>query len=131
MVNDPVADMFSRINNASRAGKATVLVPYSKLKIEIAKLLEKRGLVGEVAKRGKKNRRNIELKLFYDEDGSSRIEEIKRVSKPSRRIYKGWRDLRPLKRGLGFYIISTPAGLIDDKQAKHLKVGGEILGEAR
>lgn len=122
--------MFSRINNASKAKKPAVIIPYSKVKMEIAKLLEKRGLAGEISKRGKKNRRSIEFKLFYDENGSSRIEEIKRISKPSRRIYKGWRELRPLKRGLGFYIISTPAGVIDDKQAKHLKVGGEVMGEA-
>lgn len=122
--------MFSRINNAGRAKKSVVAVPYSKIKMEIAKLLEKRGLAGEAARKGKKNRRAIELPLFYDESGSGKITEIKRVSKPSRRIYKGWRELKPVKGGTGLYIISTPFGIIDDKQARKLKVGGEILGEA-
>ncbi|QQG45848.1 MAG: 30S ribosomal protein S8 [Candidatus Niyogibacteria bacterium] len=130
MVGDPIGDMFSRINNAGRAKKSVVAVPYSKIKMEIAKLLEKRGLAGEAARKGKKNRRAIELPLFYDESGSGKITEIKRVSKPSRRIYKGWRELKPVKGGTGLYIISTPFGIIDDKQARKLKVGGEILGEA-
>ena len=131
MVIDPIADMFSRINNALRVKKAQVLIPHSKIKTEIAKLFAKRGLVTEAARRGKKNRRSIELGLVYDNFGKSKISEIRRVSKPSRRVYRGWRDLRPVKGGAGFYVISTPAGVIDDKEARKLKVGGEVLGESR
>ncbi|MEK7566613.1 MAG: 30S ribosomal protein S8 [Patescibacteria group bacterium] len=129
MVNDPIGDMFTRIKNAGRARKHAATFSYSKIKMDIAKLLEKRGLVGEIAKRGKKNRRNIETVLLYDMSGASKISEIRRVSKPSRRIYNGWRELKPLKGGMGLYIISSPVGLIDDTQARKLKVGGEVLGE--
>ncbi len=129
MVGDPIADMFSRINNAYRAGHKLAVIPYSEVKMEIAKLLKERGFAGEIAKRGKKNRRNIELGLVYEESGKGRISQMLRVSKPSRRIYKGWRDVHPVKGGTGFYVISTPAGIMDDKRARSLKVGGEILGE--
>ena len=129
MVGDPISDMFSRINNASRVGKVSAIIPYSKLKIEIAKLLERRGLTGEAVRKGKKNRRNIELTLLYD-GNRSKLTEIKSISKPSRRVYMGWRKLKPFKGGLGFYILSTPAGIMDDKQARRLKVGGEVLGRA-
>jgi len=121
--------MFSRINNAGRAGQTLVVLPYSDTKMEIAKLLKDRGFIGDAAKRGKKNRRNIELTLIYDESGKSRISQMRRISKPSRRIYKGWKDISPLKNGSGFYIISTPAGVMDDKKARNMKVGGEIFGE--
>lgn len=129
MVTDPIADMFSRIRNAARARKPAVLIPYSKLKMEIAELLMGKGFAGEAAKKGKKNRRSIELELLYDSTGKSKIAEINRVSKPSRRVYRGWRDLRKLKGGRGFYVISSPGGIIDDKKAKDLKAGGEVLGE--
>lgn len=129
MVNDPIGDMFVRIKNAGRARKRVAVFSYSKIKMEISKLLEKIGLVGEIAKRGKKNRRNIEAVMIYDASGAGKISEIRRISKPSRRVYRGWRELKPLKGGTGFYIISSPAGIIDDKQARKSKVGGEVVGE--
>lgn len=121
--------MLSRIKNAARSKKSVVSIPYSNAKMEVAKLLEKRGVIGEISKRGKKNRRSIELVLLSDESGKTKVSDLKRVSRPSRRIYKGWRDISPLKGGEGFYIISAPIGIIDDKEARKLKVGGEILGE--
>lgn len=129
MVGDPIGDMFVRIKNAGRARKQSASFSYSKTKMDIAKLLEKKGFVGEVSRRGKKNRRNIEAVLLYDNLGEGKISEIKRISKPSRRVYRGWRELKPIKSGIGLYIISSPAGIIDDTQARKLKVGGEIFGE--
>lgn len=129
MVTDPIADMFSRIRNAARAKKPAASIPYSRIKMEIAELLMGRGVAGEAAKKGKKNRRVIDLALLYDSSGQSQITEIKRISKPSRRVYRGWRELKKLKGGRGFYIISSPKGIIDDKKAKDLKIGGEVLGE--
>lgn len=121
--------MFIRIKNAGQARKQSVSFSYSKIKMDIVKFLEKNGFVGEVSRRGKKNRRNIEAVLIYGDSGAGKISEIRRVSKPSRRVYRGWRELKPIKNGTGLYIISSPAGIIDDKQARKLKVGGEILGE--
>lgn len=128
MVNDPIADMFSRIKNAQRARRPLVHIPYSKIKMDIAKFLESKKLVGEINRRGKQNKRNIELTLLYDDAGQAKIAEIKRASKPSRRVYAGWRELKPVKGGRGSYIISSPEGIIDGKKARQLKIGGEILG---
>lgn len=105
-----------------------VSLPYSKIKLEIAKLLELKNFVGEVSFKGKKNKRNIEIVLFYDAAGRAKISEIKQISKPSRRVYSGWRELKPAKSGFGFYILSTPSGIIDNQKARQIKAGGEILG---
>lgn len=129
MVTDPISDMFIRIKNAARSKKPAASIPYSKIKMEIVVLLKNRGFAGEAAKKGKKNRRSIELELLYGESGQSKITEIKRISKQSRRVYRGYRELGRLKAGRGFYIISSPGGIIDDKRARDLKTGGEVLGE--
>ena len=129
MVTDPIADMFTRIKNAQRARKPAVSFPHSKIKMEISKLLGEKGFVGEVSRKGKKNKKSIELALLYEAYGQGRITELKRVSKPSRRVYKGCKDLRLLKGGRGSYIISSPRGVIDDEKARQIKAGGEVLGE--
>lgn len=128
-MTDPIADMFIRIKNAQRVKAPAVLMPYSKVKMEIAKLLQSRGLVADVFKRGKKNRKNIELILLYDSLNKGKITEIKRVSKLSRRVYAGYKDIKPLRGGYGLYIISTSKGIMDDASTRRLKMGGEILGE--
>ncbi len=110
------------------AGLLSVSLPYSKVKLEIAKLLELKNFVGEVSSKGKKNKRNIEIVLLYDASGRPKISEIKQISKPSRRVYSGWRELKPAKSGFGFYILSTPSGVIDSQKARQIKAGGEILG---
>jgi len=129
MVTDPIADMFTRIKNAQRARKQAVSFPYSKIKMEISRLLGEKGFAGEASRKGKKNKKNIELALLYETSGQARITELKRISKPSRRVYKGFKDLRTLKGGRGSYIISSPQGIIDDEKARQKKAGGEVLGE--
>lgn len=126
---DPIADMFIRIKNAQRVKRSVVLVPHSKIKMEVAKLLQSRGFLADVTRRGKKNKRSIELTLRYDSLKVGKITDIKRVSKSSRRIYRGYKSIRPFKKGYGFFIISTSKGIIDDDKARKLKIGGEILGE--
>jgi len=128
-MTDPIADMLTRIRNAKMVGKTSVYVPYSKIKMAIANTLEKEGLVESCEKKGKKIRKSIEIKLKYDQDGTSRITDMKRVSKPSQRIYKGYNELFSVKQGFGLAILSTPEGVMTEKEAKKKKVGGEVLCE--
>ncbi len=124
---DPIADMFSIIKNAYVLSKETALLPHSKLKMEIAKLLQKESYIKEAIKRGKKARKNIELVLFY-KNGAPAVRGLRRVSKPSRRIYKSVKEIRPVLQGRGMMILSTPKGVIGDKEARKEKVGGEVIG---
>lgn len=125
---DTIADMLVRIKNAQAVSKKTVNVPYSKINYEIAKILEEEGFVEEVKKRGRIIKK-ILIILKYNDDGSPRIREIKRVSKPSRRIYLKYKDIFYPKSGYGILILSTPKGILTAKKAKRMKVGGEVLCE--
>jgi len=126
MVNDPISDFISKIKNATSVEKESVSVPYSNLKYSTAVLLSKAGFVGEVSKKGKKFKKTIDIGLIY-KNKKSRINGFKRVSKPSRRIYFGVSDIKPVKQGTGLLILSTPKGILTDKEAKKEKVGGEAL----
>lgn len=106
----------------------TALIPHSKLKLEIAKILKTENWIAEFSKKGKKNRKQIEINLKY-EDGQPRITDVKRISKLSKRVYVGVNDIKSVRQGYGFSIISTPLGLLTNKEAKAKKVGGEILCE--
>ncbi len=125
---DPIADMLIRIKNAYRARHEAVIIPYSKLKAEIARVLEERNYIGGVEKRGKKVRKYLELILRYPE-GQPAIREIRRISKPSRRIYATRRGLKPVRQDTGMAILSTSRGVMPDSEARKLKVGGEVICE--
>lgn len=127
IIMDPIADMFSRIRNALLAKKESVNVPASQIKLEIARFLQKKGFIEEIKKRGKKTKKIIKLVFFSDGTGP-KINNIAHISKPSRRAYSGYRELKPHSEGRGTYIVSTPKGIMDGKEAKKSKVGGEILG---
>lgn len=127
MVTDPIADMIVRIQNASAVRKSTVLVPYSKMKLSIAELLEKEGFVKSVAKKGKKVAKSIEIGLVYGEDGEPRVSGVQRVSKFSKRVYMGSKKLYPVKSGYGLMVLTTPKGILSDKEARKENVGGEAL----
>ena len=119
---DPVGDALVRIKNGYQVGKVTVIISFSKLILKLAKLLEKEGYLSGVEQKG----REITVTLKYN----SRVPvltDIKRVSKPSLRVYKGFKDLPRVLNGLGIAVISTPKGLMTDKEARKLKVGGEVL----
>src|SRR3989344_4014607 len=103
-MTDPISDMLIRIKNAQAVRKSSVAFSYSKLKMEIAKVLEKNGYLSAVEHKGKKQKKMIEVKLNYDESGESRITDLKRVSKPSHRIYAGFKDVRPVKNGTGIAV---------------------------
>lgn len=123
---DPIADMLIRIKNAQMARLETALIPHSKLKNEIAKILKKENWIADFTKKGKKNRKFIEIILKYD-NNEPKVSDVKRVSKPSRRLYVGSNEIKPVRQGYGFAIISTPLGLLTDKEAKAKHVGGEVL----
>jgi small subunit ribosomal protein S8 len=124
MVTDPIADLLVRLQNASRVGHDTVVLPYSQMKHNIAKILNKEGYVGDVEKKG----HELAIDLKY-EGGRSVIVGTKRISKPSRRMYLGVRDVRPVKRGHGTLVLSTPEGILTGKEAQVKRVGGEALFE--
>ncbi len=126
---DPIADMFTKIRNAQAVKKEMVLIPYSKLKAEIAKLLLKHGYIKEISRRGKKSKKNLELLLKYDEKGKPAITHLVRISKPSRRVYLPLKEIKPVRGGYGAMIFSTPKGLLTNKEARQEKVGGEAIGE--
>ena len=125
---DPISDMLTIIRNALAVKKDTVSIPFSNLKYEIAKILQKKEFVEKVEKKGKKVRKNIEITLKY-QDGVPVISGLKRVSKPGQRIYIDSRRIKKVKGGYGISIISTSKGLMTNEEAKKQKVGGEILCE--
>ena len=124
MVTDPVSDLIIRIKNAGKVRKESVLLPYSKLKEAIATVLVAEGYLKSASK--KKTSPTLEVVLNYH-NGESKVKEVQRISKPSRRIYKGFEDIHPMKGGFGKTIFSTPKGILTDRQAIREKVGGEVL----
>ncbi len=129
MVNDPVGDLIVRLANAGAVGKPVVSLPFSNFKMAIAEKLADAGFVGAVEKKGKKVKKTIDITLKYDESKTPRIEGVKRVSKPGRRMYRSVLEIVPVRYGRGALILSTPLGVLTDKEAKKQKVGGEALFE--
>ncbi len=127
-MTDPIADMLNRIVNAQAVAKPDVLVPFSKFKYELALVLAKQELVAKVEKMGKKVNKQIKIDLKYDSKIPA-IEGLRKVSKPGQRIYSASKDIRRVRGGYGLSVISTPKGLLTDKQARREKVGGEIICE--
>ncbi len=126
---DPISDMLIRIKNAGRAGKKTASLPFSRIKYDILKILEKQNLIVDVEKKGKRTPKTIELSLIYGDDGKPIFSNIKRISKPGRRVYRGFKEINKVKNGVGIGIYSTSKGLLTDRDARKEKVGGEILFE--
>ncbi|MDO8555532.1 MAG: 30S ribosomal protein S8 [bacterium] len=125
---DPIADMFSKIRNAYAVKKDTVAVPYSKLKMEIVKLLQKKEYIKDIVRRGRKIKKTIEVTLLY-RNNKPAIEGMNRVSKPSRRVYAHFKDMELIRKGQGMLIVSTPKGILCEKTSRKEKVGGEVIGK--
>ncbi|MEK7390843.1 MAG: 30S ribosomal protein S8 [Patescibacteria group bacterium] len=123
---DPVSNLIIKIKNASAVGHPMVVVPYTKLNAAILEKLEKKGYIKSFSKQGKGVFKTIEVELVY-EDGKPKIEQARRVSKLSRRVYEKSANLRSVRRGYGIAIISTPKGILTDAEARKARVGGEIL----
>jgi small subunit ribosomal protein S8 len=123
---DPIANMLVMIKNASRAGHESTAFPYSKIKFEIAETLSRAGFLKNVNKKSKKGGESIEVGLLYTND-MPRISDVERVSKVSRRIYKGVNELKSVRNNTGLFVLSTPKGILTDKEAKKEHVGGEVI----
>ena len=127
-MTDPIADMLTRIRNANTAKHDTVDVPYSKMKLAIADILVKEGFIKKYDVVEDGNFKTIRITLKYGKDKNEKIiSGIKRISKPGLRIYANKEDMPKVLGGLGVAIISTNQGVITDKQARELGVGGEVL----
>lgn len=125
-INDPIADMLSRIQNAQRVAKAEVAMPHSLVREGIARVLKDEGYIGEVQVAGEGAAKALTLQLRYFE-GKPVIETLQRVSRPGLRIYKGKDELPQVRGGLGVAIVSTSKGIMTDKAARSAGHGGEIL----
>lgn len=128
MIHDPIGDLLARIKNASMAGKRTVVMPYSRMKHELAKLLVDQGFIGTVAKDGTDPKAVLSLTLKY-EKGIPLVSGTKRVSKPGLRWYVNKTEIPTVIGGMGIAIVSTPQGLMTGKEAKKRGIGGELLCE--
>ena len=126
MVMDRIADMLVRIKNAGMAKRPSVCVPYSRVLFEIAAVLKEEGYVSDVVVKGKKTRKEMVISLRY-ENGAHAVSDVKRISKPSRRVYVGVRDITPVRHGHGIAVLSTPKGIMVGERAVREHVGGELL----
>ncbi|OIO07771.1 30S ribosomal protein S8 [Candidatus Falkowbacteria bacterium CG_4_10_14_0_2_um_filter_41_15] len=137
MMTDPIADMLTRIRNASMVKKAEIILPLSKLKLEIAKILAKEGWVSKIevipGDNETKNKSaafdRLRVVLKYNEEREPRISSLKRISKPGARVYVGKDDLPRVLNNIGMAIISTPKGLMTNREARQSQLGGEVICE--
>ena len=125
-MTDPISDMITRIRNASDVNKVSLLLPYSKKKEAILAVFLKEAFITSVEKKGKGVKKLIKVELAYTGD-RSRIGGMKRISKQSQRRYAGANDFDSIRGGRGMLIVTTPKGVMTDKQAKEQKVGGEVI----
>ena len=126
-VIDPIADMLTRIRNGLMSRKTFVLVPSSRIKTEIAQILLDEGFIQGYEVSDERPQPNIRVWLKYDNKRRPILTNLKRVSKPGRRVYTGKRELPWVLSGMGVAIISTPKGLMTDREARRQGIGGEIL----
>jgi len=125
MLTDPISDFLCRVRNATRATHAEVVVPYSRLKESLAQVLKREGYVGDVSVEGT-SKKTLRLKLKYV-GRKSVIEGLKRLSAPGRRVYSNCASLPKIRGGLGVIVVSTPSGLLTDREARKRNVGGELM----
>ncbi len=125
-MTDPIADMLTRIRNAQLAGQREVMMPYTKLKYALAQVLEREGWIAGLA--AVENHVKLKLLLKYDQN-TPVISNLKRISKPGRRIYVKRHQLPNVMNNLGTAIISTPQGLMTSREARKAKLGGEVICE--
>ena len=126
MINDPISDMIARIKNSFRIQKTEVIIPYSKLKESVAKILTEEGFLTDIKKIKKGKKQYIRLTLKYHNNLPA-ISEITRISKPGRRFYANKKDIPKLTRGFGLLIISTSKGIMTNEKAQKIGVGGEVI----
>ena len=130
---DPIANMLIQIKNAQLVNKGQVLIPSSKMKFKIAQILKESGFIGEIEKKKRKTKKAefeyLSISLKYNDDKESGINGFKIISKPSRHMYIGAKDIKPVRSGYGIAVISTSKGVMSSKEARKQNLGGEILFE--
>ena len=129
MMTDPVGDMLTRIRNAGRAGHSETTSPYSRMKLSIAGVLKEEGFIDDVRVEDVEGKPALRIKLRYGDGGQLLIDGIRRVSRPSRRVYVGAAEIPKVRNGLGISVLSTNRGVMSDRSAREQHVGGEILCE--
>jgi len=129
MITDPIGDLIIRLKNGSDVKKTSVSVPFSMFKMAIAEKLKDAGFVKAVEKKGKKVKKTIDVTLVYDEAGSPKIQGVRRISKPGRRLYRSVEEIVPVRYGHGAIILSTPKGVMTGTEARKAQGGGEALFE--
>jgi len=129
MMTDPIADMLTRIRNAVRVERHHVDMPISKVKRGLAEVLKREGYIWDWEEIDEKPVTLLRVHLKYGPNGERVIRRIRRVSKPGRRIYSGYTEMKPILGGLGISVVSTSRGVISDREARQRKLGGEVLCE--
>jgi len=128
-MTDPIADLLTRVRNAARARHQKVAVPWSRLKESIVKILIEEGYLKELkkVKAAQGGGEDLVIQLKFDRENRPIITGLKRVSSPGRRVYVGAKGLTPVRKGLGIHVLSTPKGILVDREAQKAKVGGELI----
>jgi small subunit ribosomal protein S8 len=127
MLTDPIADMLTRIRNGAHARKPVIDMPWSRHKEALAKVLVDEGYLESAAGVAEEGRRTLRIGLRYDDRRRPVIQGVKRISRPSLRVYVGAGDIPAIRRGLGVNVLSTPRGVLVDREARKQGVGGELL----
>ena len=128
-MTDPIADLLTRVRNAARARHQKVAVPWSRLKESIVKILIEEGYLkdSKKVKAAQGGGEELIIQLKFDRENRPIITGMKRVSRPGRRVYVGAKGLSPVRKGLGIHVLSTPKGILVDREAQKAKVGGELI----
>ena len=127
-MNDKISELIINIKNASMVGQKEVIIAHSNLKEKILNLLKKEGYIEDFKiLKGDGVKKNLKITLAYSDNGDSKIKDLKRISKLSKRIYYGYKDILPVKYGHGIMVLSSSKGIITDKTARKEKLGGEAL----
>ncbi len=124
----PVTDTLTRIKNAYMARRERLTIPFSRLRFNLARVLQEKSFVGEVEEKGRGEKRYLAIALVYLEGGGPAMTDFKTISKPSQRIYASKEKIRRTRRG-GIFVVSTPAGVMSGQDARKKNVGGEVLCE--
>ncbi|MBI4229320.1 MAG: 30S ribosomal protein S8 [Planctomycetes bacterium] len=129
MMTDPIADLLTRIRNALRVRRDVVQVRFSVVKEGIAQALRREGYLRDVRRVEDGNRPELRIYLKYGPEGEEILRRLRRISRPGRRVYRGVSELKPVLAGIGATILSTPRGVLSDRECREQRVGGEVLAE--
>ena len=129
MMTDPIGDMLTRIRNAGTARHRRTQCAASKLKMAVARVLSAEGFVGEVSSEPGASFSTMTIGIRYRDDGRAMVDGIRRISSPGRRVYVGANEVPLVRKGLGMAILSTPKGVMCDRDAREAKIGGEVICE--